>query len=67
MKTPLFATKLSAIASLPYLVSASGKALAKGAKALDTGLSTLLYLTLFPIVAVPLGLLALLSGEECED
>ncbi|MBW4496982.1 MAG: hypothetical protein KME26_28755 [Oscillatoria princeps RMCB-10] len=67
MKTPLFATKLSAIASLPYLVSASEKAVAKGAKALDICLCTLVYLTLFPIVALPLGLLALLVGEECED
>jgi hypothetical protein len=67
MKAPLFATKLSAIASLPYLVSASETSVAKGAKAFDTGLSTLVYLVLFPIVAVPLCLLALLTGEECED
>ncbi|WP_017721664.1 hypothetical protein [Kamptonema formosum] len=67
MKVPLFATKLSAIASLPSLVSASEKAVAQGAKAIDTGLCTLVYLALFPIVALPLGLLALLTGEESED
>ncbi|MCU0516501.1 MAG: hypothetical protein MUC60_06450 [Oscillatoria sp. Prado101] len=67
MKAPLFATKLSAIASLPSLVSASEKAVGKGAKAFDICFCTLVYLILFPIVVVPLGLLALFTGEECED